>query len=489
MSANLRVPTRTIQEAVKGGEIEILDALAISWQDGNPRITCPYPSHEDTNPSWRWDDTKARAFCSCIQGSHSIFDVIMAKEVIDFEAAKVRAAELIGREDLATPCTSEQQVYLAADEASLLNAPADQRDDELPRTYLAHRMSVPIEDVMMPSTPVVGVKALPYYDPPPQGSKARPKPVGAFPCAVFGTVSADGRTHAHRIYLAEGGTGKAELASGPDGHPRDPKKSAIVADGISRAGCAVVWGDPASADRLFLTEGIETGAAVARAFWFEITVGSLAVAAAISATGLEKFQLYPATEQVTVCADRDEADKPSGKPGSRTGEKAARQFSLQNYERVTVKIALPGDSGETVDWLDVLRRDGIDAVPAGITDGAVFSPTDEELEGCRVEQALASDLRKVEEDYPLPKMDTLRLQYGRTRAGEVKVHKLVPRPGQQPLPIPVASPFGVPARLRRADQQDAYGLRVVVQDMDGEPRDIWKAAWKSDPALGVISVE
>lgn len=125
-----------------------------------------------------------------------------------------------------------------------------------------------------------------------------------------------------------------------------------------------------------------------------------------------------------------------------------------------------------MDWLDILRSDGVDAVRAGIEEGEVYSPTEAELELLRQEHARASDLKGVEEAYPLPNMDTLYLQYAYTRGGEVKVHKLVPQPGQPPRVVPVATPFGVSARLRRAEQQDAYGLRVVVQDMDGQPRSI-----------------
>ena len=36
--------------------------------------------------------------------------------------------------------------------------------------------------------------------------------------------------------------------------------------------------------------------------------------------------------------------------------------------------------------------------------------------------------------------------------------------------LPVSSPLGVPALLRMADADDAYGLRVLVQDMSGQPR-------------------
>src|SRR5262249_32193348 len=87
-----------IKTAVRGRETDVLDRLNIPWRRGNPHINCPYPEHPDKTPSWRWDVDGARAFCSC--GSDSIFKVIEKIENIDFEAAKIRAAELIGREDL-----------------------------------------------------------------------------------------------------------------------------------------------------------------------------------------------------------------------------------------------------------------------------------------------------------------------------------------------------------------------------------------------------
>ena len=130
--------------------------------------------------------------------------------------------------------------------------------------YLAHRLGVAPDQVPMPSTPVVGWRELPYYDPPAKKG-GKPKLVGRHPCVVFGTVAPDGRRHAHRIYVAPSGAGKAELGVGPDGRPRDPKKSARLKDGQSAAGCAVLWGDPASAPHLLLAEGIETSAALALA--------------------------------------------------------------------------------------------------------------------------------------------------------------------------------------------------------------------------------
>jgi hypothetical protein len=315
----------------------------------------------------------------------------------------------------------------------------------------------------MPWTPAVGLKALAYFDPPPEGSKAKPKLVGNFPCAVFATVSADGRTYAHRIYVAAEGAGKAELGTGPDGRPREAKKSAKVSDGARTSGYSAIWGDPSRAPQLLLAEGIETATALASTFVVEIALLEIAVAAGISATGLEAFQPYPATQKITICADRDEADKANGSPGSRRGEKAARKFGLLNHERLKVEIALPGKTGETVDWLDVFRAEGPETVRAGVQAAALFVATTFELEELADDRSRAGNLQKIAEVYPLPTMDILHLQYAYTASDKIKVHKwngwrIDDDGARVPDLTPVASPFGIAARLRYADQQDAYGL-------------------------------
>jgi hypothetical protein len=93
MTSDRYVSTQAIREAVKGRETEVLEALGIAWADGAPHISCPYPDHSDEDPSWRWNERRARAYCTCIEGSQSIFDVVMRVEGIDFEAAKLRVAE------------------------------------------------------------------------------------------------------------------------------------------------------------------------------------------------------------------------------------------------------------------------------------------------------------------------------------------------------------------------------------------------------------
>ena len=71
------VATRAIRDAVKGHEIDILDKLGIDWNRGKSHIHCPYPDHNDNHPSWRWDERKARAYCTCIEKSHGIFDIVI----------------------------------------------------------------------------------------------------------------------------------------------------------------------------------------------------------------------------------------------------------------------------------------------------------------------------------------------------------------------------------------------------------------------------
>ena len=184
-----------IRAAVRGRETEILDALHIPWRNGTRHITCPHRDHTDNNPSWRFDEHMGRAICTC--GSHSIFDVLMNVEGITSDAAEIRAAEILGRQDLIGVRTGSKH-YQRHDPLSPLNPPDDNRDDELPFIHLGSRLGIEPADVPHPATPVVGIEALEYFDPP-ASRRAQPKLVGSWPCAVFCTVAADGRRHEHRI--------------------------------------------------------------------------------------------------------------------------------------------------------------------------------------------------------------------------------------------------------------------------------------------------
>jgi hypothetical protein len=151
------VATANIRTAVKGRETELLDVLGILWRAGRPHINCPYPDHSDKNPSWRWDEQKRCAICTC--GSDSILKVLIKVEGISFEAAKIRAAEILGRQDLIRIRTGGER-YQRQDAYSLLNPPADNRYDELPFVYLGSRLGLEPGEIPRPFTPVVGIKAL-----------------------------------------------------------------------------------------------------------------------------------------------------------------------------------------------------------------------------------------------------------------------------------------------------------------------------------------
>jgi phage/plasmid primase-like uncharacterized protein len=96
------VATKAIAAAVKGRETDILGKLGIDWRNSQQHLNCPYPDHDDRDPSWRFDDKTGRALCTCIteRKSDGIFDIVMRVKRLDFEAAKIRVAEFIHRSDL-----------------------------------------------------------------------------------------------------------------------------------------------------------------------------------------------------------------------------------------------------------------------------------------------------------------------------------------------------------------------------------------------------
>ena len=467
------VKTSAVKQAVHGRELDVLHRLGIDWTGSRGHIDCPYPRHGGAS-DWRWAEDKQRAFCSCMgkageKKAHTIFDVVMHRIGADFDTAKIHVAELIGRSDL-IKTKGGGGAYQKTDAESLLSPPAENRDDDIVWNYLAGRLGVEPDAVPRPRTAVAGHRSLAYFDPP-ATKGGKPKLVESTPCAVFGQVGRDGRRHAHRIYTGPDGRGKADLGTGPNGEPRDPKKSAKVAEGDNTAGRVVLWGNPDTATLVIALEGIETAAAAALAMRPEIEAGEVLVVSGISANGLEAFQPWPATKQLIVGADRDEGIKPDGRERDRRGERAARTLCMRHNGTIRCGIALPGRAGEKVDWLDILLRDGVEAVRNGILKAVEFVPTQADVEIATRRQSRDAELDEIAKTYPLPPMEALRLAYMHTITGRVMVHKIVYVKHEQKLEA-IATPFGIPARLRHADQADAYGLRCVVQDMRGNPRAI-----------------
>lgn len=132
------VTTPAIQQAVKGREEEVLDALGVDWRAGHPHINCPYRDHADDNASWRWDPKHSKAFCTCTKAG-SIFDVVMKIDGSTFEAAKLRVAGFLNRPDLIRTKGGSQgagSIFQATDAASLLGAPATDATTACPAPIL-----------------------------------------------------------------------------------------------------------------------------------------------------------------------------------------------------------------------------------------------------------------------------------------------------------------------------------------------------------------
>jgi hypothetical protein len=470
------VTTQAIRGAVSGHDEMVLDRLGIRWRDGRPHVACPYPDHKDTDPSWRWDAGKRRAFCTCNEPGKAdgIFDVAMKMRGIDFAAAKLLVDELLGRSDLIKTGGGGQKF----DATSLLNPPASERDDSLVGRYLAGRLGLADPGtILLPGTPITGWKALGYYDPP--GAKGgKPVLVASPPCAVFGTLATDGRQHAHRIYLSADGTGKVALGAVANGKDRDPKKSARVPPGApSTAGCAVIWGEP-DIEHMFIAEGIENAAVAAVMLRGRIERGEVAVAAAISAGGVEAFKPWPAMRHLTVIADRDEAKSGAG---FKRGERAARNLALRLHQAakqdgtapIEVLLVLPGEPGTATDVLDIYRERGPAAVEALLAAATPITPSDDEFADFANSAAQQDEIARVTEAYPLPSSTSHRLEYRHTSLGEVWVHRFDRRKKNEETGEyyenwqPISTPFTIRALMRLVDADNGHAMRVAIADDNG----------------------
>jgi hypothetical protein len=103
------VKTGPIKAAAKGRESDIVRSVGVSWPPphGRDHITCPYADQDDHNPSWRLMGNGA-AICTCSEGrAHSIFDVVIKVLGVDFEEAKIRVAEILGRQACSRDCGND----------------------------------------------------------------------------------------------------------------------------------------------------------------------------------------------------------------------------------------------------------------------------------------------------------------------------------------------------------------------------------------------
>jgi hypothetical protein len=173
--------------------------------------------------------------------------------------------------------------------------------------------------------------------------------LGHFPALIGRVQSVSGEQVAvQRVYLAPGGHGKADVST--------PKKALAVAEGAMSGG-AVRLAEPT--DTLALTEGIETGLAVLQAT-------GAPTWACVSATGLKSVELPEAVSRVQIWADHDD---------NRAGQNAARALAereLANGREVFIMLPPATDGARKTDWLDVLNREGVEALRQASRDAEPF---------------------------------------------------------------------------------------------------------------------
>jgi hypothetical protein len=106
------VDTDEIKRAAEGHGAELLHALGVPWHNGGPtHILCPF--HNDHDPSFRWDEAKGCAFCTCGITGADIFGLVGRRNGFDFTDAKIWVAEQLGRHDLIIEPVSSPGVTLA----------------------------------------------------------------------------------------------------------------------------------------------------------------------------------------------------------------------------------------------------------------------------------------------------------------------------------------------------------------------------------------
>jgi len=210
------------------------------------------------------------------------------------------------------------------------------RDAEPARLYLARRgISI------LPPESLRFHPSLAYYD----GDKK----IGEYPAIIAMVSGAQGNpVTIHRTYLTQ--DGKKAPVDSPKKLMSYPKDRKII-------GGAIRLVDPGPV--LAIAEGLETALAV-----MEGT--GLPVWSAVNALLLENFVPQAGVNRVIVFADKD---RPTEQHPKGHGQEAAKRL-VQRLWKAGVKASAIVPAGEippghkSLDWLDILNRDGRDGFPA-----------------------------------------------------------------------------------------------------------------------------
>ena len=287
-----------------GRERDLLARLGITQAKRGQHIRCPTPSHEDRNPSWRWDEDKRRYFCSC--GNGDILDLIIAMgRASDAKGAAQWACDALGLE---MPATERKPGGPRRDPSQDIErwlTECDRLAGTVGETYLASR------GLAVPDSPDLKFHGdLRWRN---DGYRAL--------VAVIRDRDGNPTGGIHRTFLLADGSGKAA-----------PGKKML---GPCRGGCvrlAAIGED----GRLGIAEGIETALSASQIFGIPVWAG-------LSDSGVRSFRPPAGVRHVVIFAD-------NGEPGERAAQDCAARLRSIGIE-YEIRTPLHGD-----DFNDDLQR-------------------------------------------------------------------------------------------------------------------------------------
>ena len=307
----------TLKADIAGRELDILQWLGVAWPPTRRQshIHCPFPGHDDKNPSWRWDARKCAWFCSKCGGGDVFHAVERMKGVSFAEALDLIETDFLGRSSDRTKRDDISQ----RDVSGAVASGGDQRSVEASLSVedAARRRKRALE-LWSEAKPISGTLAETYFerhrgillDWTRLANSVRFHPTlwcsereGAFPAILFKVSEAfDGELMTiHRLYLGED-AGKATIA-----HPKKAYGDF--------AGGAIWLGEPSDGGELVKAEGPENALVCFMA-------GLPFVASALSGANLKNVAAPAMIKRVIIAGDRGRGGG-KGKAGEDYAEDAA----------------------------------------------------------------------------------------------------------------------------------------------------------------------
>ncbi len=370
----------TLKHHLDGREVSLLRWLGIAWPP--PRkgkhINCPFPGHDDKNPSWRWDQRKKAWFCSKCGGGDVLRAVQEMRGVGFLEACDIVERDFLGQTAAGsvtkTAAARHGKSAPASPQPAGGGAVAGQEDDEACASFLelaakAQREAADerkeeelrrqrAERFWETAVPVSSTLAETYFETH-RGILADwhalsgavrfhaqlwcSERQGYHPAILFRVSAAPGGElmTVHRLYLDPGG-GKAKIAN--------PKKAYS-----DFAGGAIWFGAPAAGAGFVLAEGPENALVC-------FVAGHPFAAAGIGGANMKNVRAPEGVSRILIAGDRGR-----GADGKKAGEDFAEDAALAARKgklgvRLTFPPARPKPNGKWEDWNDLLQSEGIGAV-------------------------------------------------------------------------------------------------------------------------------